>query len=108
MSAPQADVSPPGHTDGAVPAQRPDRVRVAVHNGHCHKYAVCQQEAPEVFSLRSAERLSYDAAPPAEQTARVRQAARLCPVQAITVHRRERRRRTASRERVHRPADDHR
>ena len=61
------------------------RVRVAVHNGHCHKYAICQQEAPEVFALRSPTRLTYDAAPPAEQTRRVLQAARLCPMQAITV-----------------------
>lgn len=62
-----------------------ERVRVAVHNGHCHKYAICQQEAPEVFALRSPTRLTYDAAPPAEQTSRVLQAARLCPMQAITV-----------------------
>lgn len=61
------------------------RVRVAVHNGHCHKYAICQQEAPEVFTLRSPTRLTYDAAPPAERTLAVRQAARLCPMQAITV-----------------------
>ena len=86
MSAPRAGARPPAwHADGAAPVPGPDRVRVAVHNGHCHKYAICQQEAPEVFSLRSAERLSYDAAPPAEQTARVRQAARLCPMQAILV-----------------------
>ena len=63
----------------------PDRVRVAVHNGHCHKYAICQQEAPEVFTLRSPARLTYDAAPPADQTLRVWQAARLCPMQAITL-----------------------
>ena len=61
------------------------RVRVAVHNGHCHKYAICQQEAPEVFALRSPTRLTFDAAPPAEQTRGVLQAARLCPMQAITV-----------------------
>lgn len=72
-------------TVGAAPVPGTERVRVAVHNGHCHKYAICQQEAPDVFTLRSPERLSYDAAPPAEQTARVRQAARLCPTQAITV-----------------------
>ena len=63
----------------------PGRVRVAVHNGHCHKYAICQQEAPEVFALRSPTRLTYDAVPSAEQTLAVRQAARLCPMQAITV-----------------------
>ncbi len=61
------------------------RVRIAVHNGHCHLYGVCQQEAPEVFALRSDTRLRYDAHPPAELTDQVHQAARLCPMQAITV-----------------------
>lgn len=70
--------------DNASPASA-ERVLVAVHNGHCHKYAICQQEAPEVFALRSPTRLSYDTTPPADQTANVRQAARLCPMQAIAV-----------------------
>ena len=38
-----------------------------------------------MFALRSPTRLTYDTAPPAEQTLAVRQAARLCPMQAITV-----------------------
>ena len=81
MTTPQ-----PGPAQSARSAQSaPERVRVAVHNGHCHKYAICQQEAPEVFTLRSPTRLVYDTAPPAEQTLKVRQAARLCPTQAITV-----------------------
>ena len=62
-----------------------ERVRVAVHNGHCQHYGICQQEAPGVFALRSPTRLSYDAAPAPEHTAAVRQAARLCPARAITV-----------------------
>lgn len=60
-------------------------VRVAVHNGHCHQYGICQQEAPRVFALRSDTRLRYDTQPPAELTGQVRQAARLCPMQAITL-----------------------
>ena len=60
-------------------------LHVSVHNGHCHLYGVCQQEAPEVFHLRSDTRLTYDTTPASEQSARVRQAARLCPTQAITV-----------------------
>ena len=60
-------------------------VLVSVHNGHCHQYGICQQEAPEVFHLRSDTRLDYDRTPPAEESGRVRQAARLCPMQAITV-----------------------
>jgi len=63
-------------------------VRVSVHNGHCHKYAICQQEAPEVFRLRSDTRLDYDTHPPAELTGQVRQAARLCPMQAISLQQR--------------------
>ena len=76
-------MSSPGKATGSHAAA--DRLRVAVHNGHCHKNAICQQEAPEVFTLRSPERLNFDAAPPAEQTQQVRQAARLCPMQAITL-----------------------
>lgn len=72
------DEAPPAGT-----GQR--RVRIAVHNGHCHLYGVCQQEAPEVFALRSDTRLRYDTDPPAELTDAVHQAARLCPMQAITV-----------------------
>ncbi len=63
----------------------PAGVRVAVHNGHCHHFGICQQEAPEVFRLRSDHRLSYDSSPAPEQADRVRQAARVCPMQAITV-----------------------
>ena len=67
------------------PAHANSKLLVSVHNGHCHQYGICQQEAPEVFHLRSDTRLKYDTTPPAEQSGRVRQAARLCPMQAITV-----------------------
>ncbi len=73
------------------PAPRPDApaaVRVSVHNGHCHQYGICQQEAPEVFQLRSDTRLHFDTHPAAEQTEQVRQAARLCPMQAISLQQR--------------------
>jgi len=67
------------------PAHASPKLLVSVHNGHCHQYGICQQEAPEVFHLRSDTRLNYDRTPPAEQSGRVRQAVRLCPMQAITV-----------------------
>ena len=67
------------------PGTEQQRVRVAVHNGHCQHYGVCQQEAPAVFTLRSPTRLTYNTTPPPEQTPAVRQAARLCPARAITV-----------------------
>lgn len=38
-----------------------------------------------MFSLRSPTRLVYDATPAVSQTSAVRQAARLCPMQAITL-----------------------
>ena len=62
----------------------PCRVLVAVHNGHCQHYGICQQEAPGVFALRGASYLAYDTNPAPEHTAAVHQAARLCPAQAIT------------------------
>jgi ferredoxin len=65
--------------------QRPLRISVSVNNNHCHRYAICQQEAPNVFQLTNDGRLSYNPSPdPSEQQA-VRQAARVCPMQAIVV-----------------------
>jgi ferredoxin len=61
------------------------RVRVSVDNNHCHRYAVCQQEAPDVFQLTPDGRLAYDPSPDHRQAEAVRHAARLCPMQAITV-----------------------
>ena len=78
-------ITPPADQPPGGPAHIGVTLRVSVHNGHCHLYGVCQQEAPEVFHLRSDTRLKYDTTPPAEQSDRVRQAARLCPMQAITV-----------------------
>ncbi|MFB7445813.1 ferredoxin [Streptomyces mirabilis] len=75
-----------------VPAStRPDAaadappVRVSVDNNHCELYGICHQEAPEVFDLGPDGRLRYDAAPDASHTPAVRQAARCCPMQAITL-----------------------
>jgi ferredoxin len=78
-----ATTPPPGPPRRDTTAAAP--VLVAVHNGHCGHYGICVQEAPEVFSLRSPTRLVYDATPAAEHTPAVRQAARLCPAQAITL-----------------------
>ena len=78
-------ITPPADQPAGSPAHPDAALRVSVHNGHCHHYGICQQEAPEVFQLRSDTRLTYDAAPPAAQSVRVRQAARLCPMQAIAL-----------------------
>ena len=60
-------------------------VTVGVDNNHCHLYAICQHEAPGVFELRRNRRLVVAAHPPAHLLEQVRSAARLCPMQAITV-----------------------
>ena len=78
-------ITAPADQPAGSPAHASPKLLVSVHNGHCHRYGICQQEAPEVFHLRSDTRLKYDTTPPAEQSGRVRQAARLCPMQAITV-----------------------
>ena len=78
-------ITPPAEQPAGGPAHSGATLLVSVHNGHCHQYGICQQEAPEVFHLRSDTRLKYDTTPPAEQSGRVRQAARLCPMQAITL-----------------------
>lgn len=78
-----------------VPATRPAEpagappVKVSIDNNHCELYGICQQEAPEVFDLGADGRLRYDAAPGPEHTLAVRQAARCCPMQAITLTARE-------------------
>jgi ferredoxin len=61
------------------------RIRVDVSGDHCERYAICEQEAPEVFQLRADGRLEYKGSPGPEQRDAVRQAARLCPMQAILV-----------------------
>jgi ferredoxin/DMSO/TMAO reductase YedYZ heme-binding membrane subunit len=61
-------------------------LRVDVDHAHCGRYAFCQQEAPEVFQLSAAGRLHYQHAPDPRHRDAVRQAARLCPMQAISVH----------------------
>ncbi len=63
----------------------PPRLAVSVDNNHCQLYGICEQEAPQVFALGVDGRLRYDPRPSSAHTAGVRQAARCCPMQAITV-----------------------
>ncbi|MEU8513414.1 FAD-dependent oxidoreductase [Kitasatospora sp. NPDC048722] len=60
-------------------------VKVSVDNSRCHVYGICQQEAPEVFRISESGSLHYTANLPARLAAQARQAARCCPMQAITV-----------------------
>ena len=71
-----------------MPASFPvsqDIVTISVDNRHCHLFGVCQQEAPRIFNLDADGRLRYDAHPSSVDADSGRQAARLCPMQAITV-----------------------
>ena len=62
-----------------------DVVTISVDNRHCHLYGVCHQEAPHIFTLGTDGRLRYNAHPSPVDADSGRQAARLCPMQAITV-----------------------
>jgi ferredoxin len=65
-------------------------IRVDIDRNHCHRFAICEQEAPEVFRLRADGRLEYRSRPGVEHRDAVRQAARVCPMQAITIEERRR------------------
>lgn len=66
------------------------RIRVNVNRNHCHLYAICEQEAPDVFHLSPDGRLEYNSKPNDRHLEAVRQAARLCPMQAIEIEERQR------------------
>ncbi|GGP64559.1 ferredoxin [Saccharothrix coeruleofusca] len=63
---------------------------VSVDNERCHRYGICQAEAPGIFQLVDDERLRYDRRPPPEQFAKARAAARACPMRAIELRERVR------------------
>jgi ferredoxin len=60
-------------------------IKVSVDNNHCHLFAICQQEAPEVFQLVNDRKLVFTARPASHLLDKVRHAARLCPMQAIEI-----------------------
>lgn len=62
-------------------------MRVEVDYDQCESNALCMGQAPEVFEVRDDDFLYLlTEEPGADQHEKVRQAARLCPKQAITVH----------------------
>lgn len=63
---------------------------VSVDNERCHRYGICQAEAPGLFQLVDDERLRYERRPPPEQFAQARAAARACPMRAIELRERVR------------------
>lgn len=77
--------------DGSVAPNRARvRIKVNVNRNHCHLYAICEQEAPDVFTLTADGRLEYNAKPDGRHLEAVRQAARVCPMQAIHIEERHR------------------
>jgi ferredoxin len=65
-------------------APRPP-VTVSVDNSLCQRYGICQQEAATVFDLGADGRLRYQSRPAQDNVEQVRQAARCCPTQAISL-----------------------
>jgi len=61
------------------------RLRVSVDSHRCHRYGICQAEAPGSFEITRDGRLDYDTRPSQRDRNRVLAAARGCPMQAIHV-----------------------
>lgn len=83
----------PGPSAARIPVTDPGPpppVTVSVDNSRCQRYGICQSEAPAVFDLGADGRLRYQNRPVGGDTDRVRQAARCCPTQAITLTERRR------------------
>lgn len=70
-----------GLLDGEVGRAKP--VRISVDDKKCHRYAICQAEAPQVFQLQGDGQLRYLRKPGSKQVPQVRAAARACPMRAI-------------------------
>lgn len=60
-------------------------VLVSVDNHRCHRYGICQAEAPDSFQLIGDGRLDYERRPSPGRSAAVLDAARACPMRAIHV-----------------------
>jgi ferredoxin/DMSO/TMAO reductase YedYZ heme-binding membrane subunit len=68
---------------GPAGQPEPALLRISVDSERCHRYGVCQSEAPQVFQLAGDGRLEYEKRPGPKQTPRVEAAARACPMRAI-------------------------
>jgi sulfoxide reductase heme-binding subunit YedZ len=61
---------------------------VSVDNHRCHRYGICQAEAPDNFEITGDGRLAYARRPSSGHREDVLMAARSCPMQAIHVEKR--------------------
>lgn len=66
------------------------KLRISVNNEKCHRYGICQAEAPDLFRLVGEDRLSYHQRPDHSQLKQARAAARSCPMRAIELRERSR------------------
>lgn len=66
-----------------APVGDPEELLVEVNNNKCQVYGFCQQEAPDVFRIGEDGMLHYKSRPDPELAGAIRQAARVCPKQAI-------------------------
>ena len=61
-------------------------MKIVVDYDRCQSNALCMQAAPEVFEVREDGFLYIlNETPPEELRAKVEEAARICPTQAITI-----------------------
>jgi ferredoxin len=60
-------------------------IKVHVDMEKCQHYGQCVFEAPDIFKLNAEDRLEYLATAQDSESANVRAAADVCPMQAITI-----------------------
>lgn len=79
------DAAPAG-ADAAEPGTRSTGWRITVDRDLCQGHAVCESEAPDVFSVSKRGDLTIlDHRPPEERRAEVDAAVRYCPTQALRI-----------------------
>jgi ferredoxin len=60
------------------------RHQLSVNNDRCHRYGICQAQAPELFQL-TATGLRYRRAVTQQQLEQAKSAVRCCPTLAIAI-----------------------
>jgi ferredoxin len=60
-------------------------IKVHVDMEKCQHYGQCVFEAPDIFKLNAEDRLEYLATAEDSESAKVKAAADVCPMQAITI-----------------------
>ncbi|HJP76449.1 MAG TPA: ferredoxin [Pseudonocardiaceae bacterium] len=60
-------------------------IQISVNNARCHRYGMCQAEAPDLFELTEDERLRYVSHISAAHVEQAKAAARACPMRAVSL-----------------------